>query len=120
MTDFTRLAQRYIDMWNETDEAALHALVRALWTEDARYVDPLVEVAGHEAIAATVTAVQQQFGGLTFGLAGSVDAHHRQARFGWELGPADGEPLIVGFDVAEADDAGRLALVLGFLDKVPA
>jgi hypothetical protein len=120
MTDFTTIARRYITMWNETDEAALRVLVAELFTDDARYVDPIVEVAGHDAIAATVAAVQRQFAGLTFRLAGDVDAHHRQARFSWELGPAGDEALIVGFDVAEQDEDGRLALVLGFLDKVPA
>lgn len=120
MTDFTAIAQRYITMWNETDEAALRALVVELFNDDARYVDPIVEASGHDAIAATVGAVQRQFAGLTFRLAGDVDAHHRQARFTWELGPAGEEPLVVGFDVAEQDEDGRLALVLGFLDKVPA
>jgi hypothetical protein len=56
---------------------------------------------------------------MTFWLAGPVDAHHDQARFSWELGPADAEALVVGFDVAQRNADGRLALVLGFLDKVP-
>jgi len=51
---------------------------------------------------------------------GPVDAHHQQARFSWGLGPADAEPLIVGFDVVVLDDDGRIDTVLGFLDKVPA
>lgn len=51
-------------------------------------------------------------------LAGAVDAHHDQARFTWELGP-DGTGLAVGFDAARRDADGRLAPVLGFLDKVP-
>jgi hypothetical protein len=29
------------------------------------------------------------------------------------------EPVVVGFDVAVTGDDGRLATVLGFLDKVP-
>jgi hypothetical protein len=54
-----------------------------------------------------------------FTLAGPVDAHHRQARFTWGLGPEGAEPLVVGFDVAVTDETGRLTAVLGFLDKVP-
>jgi hypothetical protein len=42
------------------------------------------------------------------------------ARFGWELGPADGEALVVGLDVVVLDPDGRIALVHGFRDKVPA
>jgi hypothetical protein len=53
-------------------------------------------------------------------LAGPVDGHHNQARFGWEPGPAGSPAPIVGFDVAVSDDSGRIQTVLGFLDKVPA
>ena len=120
MTMFEDLAQRYIDAWNETNPIARRAAVDALFSEDARYVDPMALAQGREAIAATIGAVQGQFPGFVFRLAGPVDAHHEQARFTWELGPAGQEAPIVGFDVALTDGAGRLQTVLGFLDKVPA
>jgi SnoaL-like domain len=120
MTDYNDMAQRYIDTWNATDPAARRAAVDQLYTEDARYVDPLGAADGREAIAAVIGAVQQQFPGFSFRLAGPVDGHHNQARFGWELGPVGAEAPIVGFDVAVSDDAGRIQTVLGFLDKVPA
>lgn len=120
MSTYDDLAQRYIDAWNETDPTARRAAVDQLYSEDARYVDPLAVAEGREAIAATIGAVQAQFPGFVFRLAGPVDAHHDQARFGWELGPAGQEAPIVGFDVAVTDGAGRLQTVLGFLDKVPA
>ena len=120
MSDFPALAQRYIDTWNETDAAARLRAVEGLYTDDARYVDPLVEAAGHEQIAATIGAVQQQFPGFVFRLAGPVDGHHEQARFTWELGPEGAPAPISGFDVAVTDGNGRLRTVLGFLDRVPA
>jgi hypothetical protein len=120
MTMFEDLAQRYIDVWNETDPVARRSAVDELFSEDARYVDPMALAQGREAIAATIGAVQGQFPGFVFRLAGPVDAHHEQARFTWELGPAGQEAPIVGFDVALTDGAGRLQTVLGFLDKVPA
>jgi hypothetical protein len=120
MTTYTEIAHRYIDSWNETDPTSRRAAVDGLYAEDAIYIDPLAVAEGREAIAATIAAVQQQFPGFVFRLAGPVDGHHNQARFGWELGPA-GEPApIVGFDVAVTDDDGRIRTVLGFLDKVPA
>ena len=91
-----------------------------LYAEDARYVDPMGVADGREAIASMIDAVQQQFPGFSFRLAGPVDGHHNQARFGWELGPAGSPAPIVGFDVAVNDDSGRIQTVLGFLDKVPA
>jgi SnoaL-like domain len=120
MSDFTQLAEQYIAAWNETDPAARRKLIEATWAADGRYVDPLAEVAGRDQIDAVIAAAQAQFAGMTFRLAGAVDAHHDQARFQWELGPDGAEALIVGFDVAQRDADGRLVLVLGFLDKVPA
>jgi hypothetical protein len=118
MSDFTKLAEQYIAAWNETDPANRRALIDEVWAEDGCYIDPLAEVTGRDQIDAVIAAAQQQFAGMTFRLAGAVDAHHDQARFTWELGP-DGTDLVVGFDVAMRDGDGRLALVLGFLDKVP-
>lgn len=114
------LVQRYIDAWNETDPQARRALVERLYTPDAGYTDPLVDARGREQIDATIGAVQQQFAGLVFSLAGPVDSHHDTARFQWHLGaPGADEPLVIGFDVAVARD-GQLHQVYGFLDKVPA
>jgi hypothetical protein len=118
MSDFTQLAQRYLATWNETDPAARRTLIDEVWSAGGRYVDPLAEVAGRDQIDALVAAAQGQFPGMTFRLAGAVDAHHDQARFTWELGP-DGTAVVVGFDVVQRDAGGQLALVLGFLDKVP-
>jgi hypothetical protein len=119
MSDFTKLAEQYIATWNETDPSARRALIDEVWSADGRYIDPLADAAGRDQIDAVIGAVQAQFTGMTFRLAGTVDAHHDQARFTWELGPDGTEALVVGFDVAQWDADGRLALVLGFLDKVP-
>ena len=118
MSDFTKLAEQYIATWNETDPAARRALIDEVWSPGGQYIDPLAEVTGHDQIDAVIAAAQEQFAGMTFRLAGAVDAHHDQARFTWELGP-EGTAIVVGFDVAKRDADGRLALVLGFLDKVP-
>jgi hypothetical protein len=110
---------RYFECWNETDPAARRKLIDDAWTADASYIDPLGEARGRDAIDATIGAVQQQFPGFVFTLAGPADAHHRQARFTWSLGPEGAEPLILGFDVAVADEQNKIVSVLGFLDKVP-
>ncbi|SEP25617.1 SnoaL-like domain-containing protein [Trujillonella endophytica] len=113
-------AERYLAAWNTTDPAARRAAVEEVFADAARYTDPLVDVRGHDAIDATIAAVQQQFPGFVFRLAGPVDAHHHQLRFTWHLGPEGAEPPITGFDAAVVDDEGRITTVLGFLDRVPA
>lgn len=119
MSDFNELVGTYIAAWNQTDAAARRDLIGQVWAEDGRYIDPLADVAGHDQIDAVIGAVQAQFPGLQFRLAGPVDAHHDQARFTWELAQDGADAVVVGFDVAKRDADGRLALVLGFLDKVP-
>ena len=97
---------QYLSCWNETDPAARRKLISEVWAADAEYIDPLAEAHGRDAIDATIDAVQGQFPGFVFTLAGPVDAHHRQVRFTWGLGPHDGEPLVVGSDVAVAGEDG--------------
>lgn len=119
-TDFEQLAAGYLEAWNESDPAARRAVVARLFSDDVRYVDPMVDVSGREALVATIAAVQDQFPGFSFRLSGTVDGHHGQARFGWELGPEGGAAPIAGFDVAVTDGDGRIRRVHGFLDRVPA
>jgi hypothetical protein len=121
MSDLSELADRYIALWNERDPELRRTLVREIWTEDARYVDPLGQADGQGAIDATIAGAQGQFPGFTFRLGGAVDEHHGVARFTWELAPeGSDEAVVVGFDVAVQSADGRLQQVYGFLDKLPA
>jgi SnoaL-like protein len=114
------VVERYLECWNETDPAARRKLIEQVWAPEASYTDPLAEVTGRAAIDTTIAAVQGQFPGFVFTLAGPVDAHHRQARFSWNLAPAGAEPVVVGSDVALTGPDGQITAVFGFLDKVPA
>jgi hypothetical protein len=121
MSGFDNVVSQYLRVWNLTDEAARREAIGEVFAEDVRYVDPMASVSGREALSALIGAVQAQFPGLIFTAGGPADAHHSQGRFTWHLGaPGDGEPLVVGFDVASLDEAGLIREVLGFLDKVPA
>jgi len=113
------IIEKYIASWNETDPARRLALIGDLYAADATYTDPLTALNGHGEIDAGIAGAQQMFPGMVFTLAGPVDTNHNQARFGWHLGPAGAEPVVIGFDVAVADADGKLASVHGFLDKVP-
>ncbi len=120
MSDINELLGRYIATWNEKDPAARRAAIEALWTEDGRYVDPLADVTGHDAIDAVIGAAQGQFPDFVFTLGPPADAHHDLVRFTWELGPEGAEAPVAGFDVAVIAADGRIKNVHGFLDRVPA
>jgi len=119
MSDMTELAQRYIETFNETDPARRRRLLEELYTADATYTDPHVELRGTEQLEGFIASTQERFPGYVFSLAGDVDSHHDQSRFQWQAGPAGaGRPEYVGFDVVVAD-GGRLRSVYGFLDAAP-
>ncbi|MFV8185171.1 nuclear transport factor 2 family protein [Streptomyces sp. AF1B] len=111
---------RYFEAWNSAGSEELTKAVAAAWTADGTYTDPLADVAGHEQIAAVITAAHEQFPGFTFRPSGAVDGHHDTARFSWELVAEDGSAPVAGFDVITLDEDGRIRNVLGFLDRVPA
>ena len=113
------LLENYLACWNETDAAARRALIDEHWSDEPSYVDPLVDIRGRDALDATIAAVHAQFPDFVFTAVGRVDAHHDVARFGWGLGPAGAEPVVIGFDVVRTDAEGRIAGVAGFLDRVP-
>lgn len=119
MTDFNAVMDRYLAVWNEPDATTRRKAVDDLFADGIRYVDPLAAIEGREALTALIGAVQEQFPGHTFALGGPLDAHHDQMRFTWTLTAGPGEPLVIGFDVAELDADGRIRQVLGFIDKAP-
>ena len=120
MTDFTDLADRYIAMWNETDAKRRREIIARLWTDNARYVDPLMSSEGASGIDAMVQGVQERFPGHRFRRTSKVDAHNHCLRFGWELGPSpDAPPLVAGIDFGVIAADGRLQAITGFLDRVP-
>jgi hypothetical protein len=119
-TPTATLVQRYLAAWNATDPAERRAAVEAVFAPNARYVDPLADVTGTDALEALIAGAQEQFPGMRFTPVGEVDAHHDVCRFQWGLGPEGAEPLVIGFDVAMVGADGRITGVAGFLDKVPA
>jgi hypothetical protein len=119
MTDAAKIADRYINVWNEKDPALRRALLVEGWSETATYVDPMMTGKGHEQIGAMIGAVQEKFPGFRFALDGRVDGYGDHIRFSWKLGPPGDSDMIKGTDFVLLE-AGRLKSVTGFLDKVPA
>ncbi|WP_161884114.1 nuclear transport factor 2 family protein [Deinococcus alpinitundrae] len=118
MTEVTDLADRYITIWNETDATRRRELIAQTWTEDASYLDPLMQGEGWSGIDAMIEAVQTQLPQHRFRRTSEVDEHHGQLRFSWEIGPQPGKPVAVGVDFATVQ-GDRLRTVTGFLDGVP-
>jgi hypothetical protein len=118
MDNLTQLIDRYIAMWNETDAGRRRALIAQTWTEDARYIDPILQAEGQASIDAMVCGVHERFPGHRFRRTSEPDAHHDRVRFAWELAPEDGPAVVKGVDFAVLAAGQRLQTVTGFFDQV--
>jgi hypothetical protein len=117
--DAAGIADRYIAFWNETDAARRQRMLEAGWSDDACYIDPLMQARGHAELNTLVGGVHERFPGFRFARLGQADAHGDNVRFSWKLGPSGDEDMIQGTDFVQLHE-GKLRSVTGFLDKVPA
>jgi hypothetical protein len=117
--DVTTTVDTYLAMWNEPDRATRLALIERAWTTEGRYVDPVQEAQGHDALSAMVDAIQAQFPGQRFRRQSGIDSHHDQVRFAWDLAAPDGAVTVAGVDVGVVADDGRLVSITGFFGEPP-
>ncbi len=117
--DTETIANTYIDLWNETDEAQRQAMLRRSWSAEVAYRDPLMHAKGRTELSGLVAGIQAQFPEFRFRRAGASDSSGDCVRFSWEMGPEGGEAPIAGTDVIELDHSGAIARVIGFLDRLP-
>ena len=60
MTDLNKIAEGYITAWNEADAGRRAELLKATFTEDVSYRDPLMQGDGHAGVAALIDGMQQR------------------------------------------------------------
>ncbi len=113
------IADRYVVSWNETDPARRRAGIAAAWAEAGTYRDPVMASDGPAGIDAMLAGVQARFPGFVLKRTSRVDAHNGALRFSWSLGPASGPSVGEGVDFCTLAPDGRLASVVGFIDKAP-
>ena len=121
MSNHHDIAERYLAIWNEGDNARRRNLIAEAWAEGAQYSDPLMQGEGRDGIDAMIAGARAQFPGYRFSLAGTPDGHGGNVRFSWSFAPEGGGAAVArGTDFAMLDAGGRLARVTGFLDESPA
>ena len=125
------VVEAYVATWNETDPARRRAGLAAAWTETGIYRDPVMAGDGPAGIDAMLAGVQAKFPGFVLKRTSKVDAHGGSLggpsgssvglylRFTWSLGPVDGPSVVEGVDFCTLAPDGRLASVVGFIDKMP-
>jgi SnoaL-like domain len=109
----------YVASWNETDPAKRQSALAASCAKDARYRDPVMVSDGQAGLDAMLAGVQAKFPGFVLKRISKVDSHNDAVRFAWSLGPASGPSVAEGVDFATLSSDGKLANIVGFIDKMP-
>ncbi len=120
MSDVTTTVDAYLEGLTQTDAARRAELIRKAWANDGRFVDPLFDVQGHDALDELAQGVIAQYPGHMFRRTSGLDTHHNLARYTFEFAAPDGTIVITGTDVAELAEDGRLQTITGFFGDVPA
>jgi hypothetical protein len=119
MSNIESVVESYIASWNETDPGKRKSALVASCAVDASYRDPVMAGDGHAGLDAMLAGVQAKFPGFVLKRISKVDSHNNAVRFGWSLGPAAGPSVVEGVDFATLSSDGKLAAIVGFIDKMP-
>ena len=116
----TEVVTQYMAAWNEADATVRQALLEQCWSDGGVYVDPKVSLAGRDALARHIAAVQAGRPGARLEFMSGIDVHHHVVRFLWRLVRADGTCGDTSIDFGEVGADGRLSKIVGFFGAAPA
>lgn len=117
---FEPLIDGHLAAYCDPDAKRRAAAVAQVWAEDGRLIDPPLQAAGRDAIAAQAHTLLSHYPGHRFVRTSGIDAHNGFARYGWQLQDAQGNAAVEGLDFAEIDESsGRLKNVVGFFGPLP-
>jgi SnoaL-like domain len=108
----------YVASWNETDPTRRKSALAASCAASATYRDPVMVSDGQAGLDAMLAGVQAKFPGFVLKRISKVDSHNGAVRFAWSLGPASGPSVVEGVDFAILSPDGKLASIVGFIDKM--
>jgi hypothetical protein len=114
----TLIKRNLHEVFGERDAEKRAQAIARLWTEDGVFIDHGGKSHGRDELDRAVAALHERFPGYVFSELGPVDLLPESGRLAWGYG-RPGQVPIKGVDVVVVRD-GRIALLLTFLDEVPA
>ena len=116
MTSSTEIAAHtYVAVWQERDPAARARLIEACFAEEGRIVSRGgTIIRGRAALTAAVDELQADPRGLSARLLTAIDVQGPLFRFRSVVEDREGRIVFDGFDAAEVDADGRIAVLLTF------
>src|SRR6202040_3129918 len=89
-----------LGVFNERDAQRRAVAIESTYAPDVRWTDDEGVSVGREGLEAKAKALQSQMQGLVFTKVSPVYQTRGLGYLAWKLGPAGGDPVAIGFDVA--------------------
>ena len=109
-----RTATWYLGAWNATDSAERWQLLRATWSDDGRFEDPLMRLTGREAMAHHMRLCQQRYADRRYLLRRCTPIAHQGFQLEWSMVDARGHEILAGGDVGRLDALGRIERLVAY------
>lgn len=93
-----------MEVFNERDDAARRVAIARIYAPDVSFSDPDEVVTGHEALNSKAARLLQDAPVFEFRQLGPVLTSHDLGYLPWGLGPAGGDPVVRGLDIALIED----------------
>ena len=120
MRSAKELVERYIGLWNETDDERRREAIAELFSDGASHLTPSLEAHGHSSLERRVRGTHERFvrdGRYVFAPIDNVDSHHGTVKFNWTMRTANGgDVVVVGFDFLILDSDGRICVDYQFIE----
>ena len=112
----TDAIDRYVQCWNQPDDALRRDQLAAAITETCTYTDPNTHCDGSDALHALIGSFWKRSEHEPRMHFDPPQSHHDTAYFTWQVGPPDSPPNRTGRDVVLFADDGRIRAIYGFFD----
>jgi hypothetical protein len=114
MMDAQTLADRYVAVWNETDEGSRRAAIAALWVPDGQHYVQGQQAQGHGALEKRIRGSHEKNvrdNGNRFRAASDARRLHDVVTFHWEMLPAGSETVLArGLEFLIVRDDGQIVV----------
>jgi len=110
----------YFGAWNETDGANRHVLLERCLTSDVELIDENGRFLGYDGLDSLIARFHERFPGRRVVRSSGIDEFAGMARYSWDIVDSDDNTTMVGLDVVEHGDDGRLQRIIMFHRPLPA
>lgn len=96
---YDALVDAHLSAWNASPGPGRERAISAIYARDVTIGEPAAAHAGHEGMTRAIEDVQAQLPGAVITRSGPIQTAQDLVTYSWNLGPANGSPLVTGRDV---------------------